>query len=81
MTGIPISVALKTFSERDTIAERHKFFAPIKTPEHELAEAEEALIRSIEQDFHEEAEALLDRFQMSHLRLKTNTPQHRNTAQ
>ena len=84
MTGIPIKVALKAISERDETSERHKFFAPIKTPvtveEPELPGNEEAVIRAIEQDFKAEAELLLDRFQMSYLRPKAKLPKIGNAS-
>lgn len=84
MTGIPIGVALKKISERDGTMERHKFFAPIKTTIHaeeqEPAGNEEAVIRAIEQEFKAEAELLLNRFQMSHLRPGTKMPKLGNVS-
>lgn len=76
MTGIPIDVALKRISERDSMAEHHKFFPTVKFEE--PCTDEEATIRDIEKSFTAEAEQLLDGFNLSHMRPKTKTP-HRHS--
>ncbi len=58
------------------MAERHKFFPTLKIEE--PCTEEEATIRDIEKNFAAEAEQILDSFNLSHLRPKTKTPQHKH---
>jgi hypothetical protein len=72
MTGIPITVVLKKFGEPDSARERHKFHVPDAAPslKDDEAEIDNELVKNIEKEFSGEAEAVLDRLQLSHLRPK-----------
>ncbi|HTY90317.1 MAG TPA: hypothetical protein VMC84_04000 [Methanocella sp.] len=78
MTGIPITVVLKELSEHDQNGERHKFYPPVKGEEQRQAEDEVAMIKAMENDFRDEAEKLLDIFNLSYLRPKIKAPKHGN---
>jgi hypothetical protein len=73
MTGIPVSVVLEKYNGRKDKEEKHKFH-DMPRPfdlhvEDELA-SEKDYVKSIENEFAGQAEGILERLQLSHLRLR-----------
>jgi hypothetical protein len=71
MTGIPITVVLKKLNENNSGREQHKFHVPeAASPQYDEAVIDSDIVRDIEKEFTGDAEAILERLQLSHLRPK-----------
>jgi hypothetical protein len=75
MAGIPINAVLNKFDRRDKVADRHKFHPRLKKNDIPSLNDEAAFVieyvENVEKDFADEAESILERLQLSHLRQKT----------
>ncbi len=76
MTGIPIATVLKRLSDMDGAGERHKFHARIQNDNAEKDFSELNLIRDVEKEFTSEAENILERLQLSHMRSQGKKAHH-----
>jgi len=73
MTGIPVSVVLKKFNEQSESEEKHKFYDVPKPDDHLIIDelvSERDYVKSIEKEFADQVEGILDGLQLSHLRQK-----------
>ncbi len=75
MAGIPLTVAIRTISEKNDPAGEHKFYAQVgkqePVPEETGQDAIEVdYFKEIEADFSQEAERILERLNLAHMRPK-----------
>jgi hypothetical protein len=70
MAGIPITVAMKKINEMNDTAGGHKFYPRVGPEEPRPAENEEDYLSTIEKDFSSDAELILERLNLSHMKTK-----------